>query len=257
MPDSPTILRASNLSVQLDQRRILDACSFELARGEVLAVIGPNGAGKSTLLKAVAGLTPSTGEVSRPRGIAYIPQHVHVDPHSAMRVEEFLAARVQRRPVALGISRAVRTRIQDLLEAVEIGDKAKQSMHTLSGGERQRVMLASALAVSPDLLLLDEPASGLDPAGVQTMHRVLRARVKQEQLSAVLVSHDIGSLYHIADRVLGLNKSVEFCGAPKSVLTPQALACMFGLHQVGCEHDDGEHFTLPPRVASSAAGEHA
>jgi len=246
MNEAENILEVRDLCVSADGRSLVSACSLTLREREIVAVIGPNGGGKSTLLRAIAGLIECKGSVKVRGRIAYIPQHVKVDRHAPLRVEEFLAARLTGRPIAFGIPKRVRSDVLALLAQSGMESFAKRSLGTLSGGELQRVLLAGALGVKPSLLLLDEPASGLDIAGIERMHLMLRTGVEELGAAALLISHDLGSLNRIADRVLGLQHTPQFLGPVREVLTPTALACMYGLHQ-SCDHDHGAGLSLSLR----------
>lgn len=196
--------------------------TLDVAPGCVHLLVGPNGAGKSTLFGAVLGLINFNGTIRfnwRASGrIGYVPQSFAVDPTLPLTVREFLALSRQRRPVCLGIGRSVRTRIGAALERVGLADFLKRPLGALSGGELQRVLLANAIDPAPELLLLDEPASGLDETAVKQFEEAVIALRQKHGTSVLMVSHDLDQVRRIADRVTLIDKTVRRSGAPARVL---------------------------------------
>jgi zinc transport system ATP-binding protein len=163
-----------NLTVRKGETEILSGIDADIRCGEVTALIGPNGAGKTTLLQAILGQVPYTGEIRFRRSpghgqgaprIGYVPQHLPFDREAPLTVLDFFALSAQRRPVFLGISAAARRTTVESLDRAGVAHLLDRPMGKLSGGELQRVLFALALRDSPDILLLDEPVSGVDPAG--------------------------------------------------------------------------------------------
>ena len=218
----PTLLEISDLTVQRDGRRLLDDVSLTVARGSAHLLVGPNGAGKSTLLTAVLGGVDFTGTIRfhwRGSGrIGYVPQSFTVDRTLPVTVAEFLALARQRRPICLGIGRTLRRRIEALLERVGLAGFAARLLSQLSGGELQRVLLANAIDPLPELLLLDEPASGLDETAVVRFEDVLRDLKRSADTTLFMVSHDLGQVRRLGDDVTLLDRSVRRTGAPAKVL---------------------------------------
>jgi zinc transport system ATP-binding protein len=191
------------------------ACSIH-----VLA--GPNGAGKSTLLAALLGLVDFKGIVRfhwRASGrIGYVPQSFTVDRTLPLTVGEFMALTRQRRPVALGIGRATRAHVQEVLERVGLAGFLARPLGALSGGELRKVLLANAVDPAPELLLLDEPSSGLDEMAVRRLEELLVGLKLTSRTSVLMVSHDLGQIRRIADRVTLINQTARRSGAPGVVL---------------------------------------
>lgn len=199
----PPLLEISGLTLRPARVALVSDLSLSVERGSLHAIVGPNGAGKTTLLTAILGLVPFEGRIVanwQARGrIAYVPQHFHVDRTLPITVADFLALSRQRRPVCLGIARATRTRISRLLERVGLAGLEHRSLSVLSGGELRRVLLADALDPLPELLVLDEPASGLDEAASRWLDDTL-VSLKGE-MTVLMVSHDAEQVRRIADRV--------------------------------------------------------
>ncbi len=148
-----------------------------------------------------------------------MPQAFAVDRTLPVTVADFLALARQRRPVCFGIDRATRRRIADLLARVGLADLAERPLSVLSGGELKRVLLANAIDPLPELLLLDEPAAGLDEAAAARLEETLLDLKRESGLTVLMVSHDLDQVRRLADRVTLLNRRVERDGPPGEVLT--------------------------------------
>ena len=185
---------------------LLPDFSLTVERGTLHALVGPNGAGKTTLLSAILGLVAFDGRIivnwAGSGRIAYVPQHFHVDRTLPVTVADFLALPRQARPICLGIASATRRRITVLLERVGMAGFDSRPLAALSGGELRRVLLANALDPLPELLILDEPASGLDESAARWLEETL-ASLKGE-MTVLMVSHDSDQVRRIADRVTNL-----------------------------------------------------
>lgn len=215
------MIRFDDVTVLRGAIRALDRVTLEVARGTIHAVVGPNGAGKSTLVAALLGALPFEGRITvewaRARRLGLVPQRLAIDPATPVTVRDFLAAARQRWPVALGTGRAVRTRIDAMLAAQGLAGFAPRRLGDLSGGELQRVMLAHALDPEPELLILDEPNTGLDPASQAHLERtLLEARSRGVTVLAIL--HDLELVARIADRVTHLEGRVVVTGDARTVL---------------------------------------
>ena len=200
------ILEISHLTLQPGDRALLTDFCLAVERGTLHAIVGPNGAGKTTLLAAILGLVPFAGRIvarwaARGR-IGYVPQQFQVDRTLPVTVADFLALSRQQRPVCLGLAAATRKRISLLLDRVGLAGLEHRSLSVLSGGELRRVLLANALDPLPELLILDEPLSGLDDAGVRWLDDTL-VSLKGE-LTTLMVSHDADQVERIADRITRL-----------------------------------------------------
>jgi len=206
------VLELRDVSVVRGRARVLERVSLAVAPGNVHALVGPNGAGKSTLLQVVLGLLDHEGDVRLNfcgnGRLAYVPQRFAGEERLPLTVAELLALERQRWPVCLGIRASTRPRIAAALEKVGLAGFENRRVDALSGGERQRVLLANALEPSPELLLLDEPSTGLDAnASVQLESAVRDARASGT--AVLMVSHDAESVARLADSVTRLGPAVS------------------------------------------------
>jgi zinc transport system ATP-binding protein len=221
MPDVP-LLSASELTIRRDGQVILENVALSVMPGEIHVVIGPNGAGKSSLLGALLGQTVFSGAVRchfRGSGrIGLVPQSFPVDRTLPVTVTEFLALSRQRLPICFGVRSAARGRIRELLEQVGLPEIGSRRLGALSGGELRRVLLANAMDPEPELIFLDEPASGLDQASAARLEEILLAMRKAAGTTVIMVSHDLAQVRRLADRVTWLDRSVRAAGSPAEVL---------------------------------------
>ena len=232
-PRGPSIDFAG-IDLTLGRTRILDQVSFSVAAGTVHAIVGPNGGGKSSLIKTLLGQMPHQGRLAldwpdAAQVIGYVPQSLEFDRGLPMTVDDFMAAMCQRTPAFLGLSRRVTPAIDAALERVGMLDKRKRRIGALSGGERQRVLLAQGLIPAPQLLVLDEPMSALDEAGIQVFERLLQ-EWRQAGTTVLWIEHDLQAVTRLADRVTGLSRRVLFDAPPKEALTPERLLGLFSIH---------------------------
>ncbi|MBS2026343.1 MAG: ATP-binding cassette domain-containing protein [Deltaproteobacteria bacterium] len=199
------------MSVVRNRARVLERVSLAVLPGTVHALVGPNGAGKSTLLQVVLGLLDHEGDVRlsfRGNGrLAYVPQRFVGEERLPLTVAELLALERQRWPVCLGIRQSARTRIASALEKVGLAGFEDRRLDALSGGERQRVLLANALEPTPELLLLDEPATGLDVEASAQLEAAVRS-ARTAGAAVLMASHDADVVARLADSVTRLGPSV-------------------------------------------------
>ena len=227
------------VSLVLGRTQILENVSFQVQPGSVHALVGPNGGGKSSLIKTLLGQMPHQGTLSLKwpdavGTIGYVPQSLEFDRGLPMTVDDFMAAMCQRRPAFLGISRHYAAAIDDALQRVGMQDKRKRRMGALSGGERQRVLLAQGLIPEPQLVVLDEPMSALDEAGIQVFERLL-GDWRRAGVSVLWIEHDLQAVKRLADRVTGLSRRVLFDAPPAEALTPESLLSLFSTHPRAAE----------------------
>ncbi len=205
----------------------LDDVSLRVPRGSLHVVVGPNGAGKSTLLSAVLGLIPFTGRIvlnwSDSGAIGYVPQNFAVDPTLPVTVADFLALTRQRRPVCLGLSRKTRETVSRLLERVGLPHLAERPLAALSGGELRRILLAHALDPEPELLILDEPTTGLDESAGRWLEESLTAIASTGKTTVLMVSHDLEQVRRIASRVTVLDRQVIADGTAAEILATASI----------------------------------
>lgn len=231
--------KIQNFGVVRNRTEILKDVNLHIHCGDLTAVIGSNGAGKSTLLKAILGEIPHTGEVKfldaknkhtgRPL-IGYVPQKLDFDHGSPTSVLDVFAAMHTNKPVWFSHSRDIRENARESLACVQADHLINRRLGALSGGELQRVLLAFALNPIPDLLLLDEPVSGIDHNGLKLFYNTVSELRKNYDLSIILVSHDLNLVSQYADRIVFLDdKTVASCGSPEKVFNDPKVIDTFGI----------------------------
>lgn len=219
-------LRIQDLSVKIGNDQILSGVNLHAHCGELIALIGPNGAGKSTLLKAILGQQEHDGVISfsvpgqrtRKPKIGYVPQSPSFDPGESVSVADLFACAMSRCPAFLGISGKMRGKITDCLSRVHGEDLIDKRIGTLSGGELQRVLLALALEPLPNILILDEPLSGVDVEGIGVLMDMLDELRRTYDLSILMTTHDFSALPRYADQVVLISRGVICQGTPDEVL---------------------------------------
>jgi ABC-type Mn2+/Zn2+ transport system ATPase subunit len=231
----PPLLEARDVTVRRDAEVLLDGVSLEVEAGTIHLLVGPNGAGKSTLLSALLGLAEFSGSIRlhfRGSGrIGYVPQRFAVDRTLPLTVAEFLALPRRRRPVCFGLSASARRQAEALLAGVGLRGCSARQLGALSGGELQRVLLANALDPVPELLLLDEPSTGLDPGARRDLVDALSSLARAG--TAVLLTTHLFEEAEAAHRVGILDR-----GRLLALDTPAALKATLGGDVVTVEARD-------------------
>jgi len=230
-------LRVENLSVSIGTDSILKDVNLHVHCGEMVALIGPNGAGKSTFLKAVLGQREYDGTIAfsepgqrskKPR-IGYVPQSPAFDPSDPVSVADLFVCCMSKRPAFLGLGKSMQNTVLECLERVHGEDLLHKRIGTLSGGELQRVMLALALEPMPNILILDEPLSGVDVEGMTTLMDMLDEIRKDYDLSILMTTHDFSMLSRYADQVVLIDHGVKIQGDPETVLNSESFRQAFHL----------------------------
>lgn len=227
----------SDLDVRLEGHSVLEGLSFEAGPGDFVAVVGPNGGGKTTLIRVLLGLLePNDGwahvfgrrpSAVEPALVGYVPQVKRLDQTFPARALDLVLTAVRQRwPFWPG--RADRTRALQALRRVGAESLADRALDALSGGELQRVYLARTLVRTPHLILLDEPATGIDVAGAADLYDVLEADQAERDTTILMVTHDWNAAYHHATHVLLLDGRQVGFGRPETVLTDASLRDAFG-----------------------------
>lgn len=234
-PDQP-ILDVQSLTVHYNGRVALEHLSFQLCKGERVAVVGPNGAGKSTLFKVVAGVLPATeGHVrvygSGPSGhicIAYIPQRSQVDWKFPVCVADVV---MMGRIAKMGPLGWPRKRdwelVRSALATVDLSDLSRRQINQLSGGQQQRMFIARALAQEAELMLMDEPLAGLDSPAQAGLLSLL-SELQQKGVTIMVATHDLEQAAQYFDRILLLNHRMISFGPSHEVLQPENLLLAYG-----------------------------
>ena len=228
-------LRVENLSVKIGGDCILSNVNLHVHCGELVALIGPNGAGKSTFLKAVLGQRDYEGVIAfsepgqrskKPR-IGYVPQSPAFDPSDPVSVADLFACCMSRRPAFLGLGKSMRALVLECLERVHGEELIDKRVGTLSGGELQRVLLALALEPMPNILILDEPLSGVDVEGMETLMDMLDEIRKNFDLSILMTTHDFSLLPRYVNQVVLIDRGILIQGQPETVLHSSEFAQAF------------------------------
>ncbi len=234
--ENAPILRISHLVMRYESGIALDDISFSLNEGERLAVVGPNGAGKSTLLKIIAGVQPPTsGKIQvygqKPSGhicIAYVPQRTQVDWSFPVTVADVA---MMGRVGTLGLFRNPKARdweiVYQALDVVKMTHLAKRQINQLSGGQQQRMFIARALAQEAELMLMDEPMTGLDMTSQEELFGILDS-LHERKVTVLLSLHDLKTASERFDRVMLLNKALVSIGPAEKALSPEHLLAAYG-----------------------------
>lgn len=239
---TPLLATIRDLRVTFGDTPVLRGVDADLVRGEVTAAIGLNGAGKTTLLRALLGEVPYTGEVRffcghdarrpTPGHIGYVPQRLRIESNLPLTVMDLFGLSLRRGPWFLWPAIGLRKLVTSHLEGVGVPHLIDRVVGGLSGGELQRVLLALALQPTPELLLLDEPAAGIDFQLQEEFYRLIGRLNRELGVTVLLVSHDLSMVSKVAARVWCLKDGrVECEGTPHDMLHSDALARTFGTQQ--------------------------
>ena len=222
------LMSAESLGFEARGQKILNAVSMQLHKGEIVTLIGPNGAGKTTLVRLLLGLMKTDiGRVFRKAGlkIGYVPQKLHLGVVMPLRVRDFL----------LLAGRYAESELVDVLEQVQLPHMLDAAVQTLSGGELQRILMARSIVRRPKLVMLDEPATGIDAVGEADMYRMLEGYQKESGATLIMITHDWHVATHHADFVLLLNCNQISFGSPREALCEDHLRTAYG--HIGHEHE--------------------
>jgi len=245
-----------HVTVRYQDLIALEDVSLQIVSGEFLAVIGPNGSGKTTLIKTILGLVEpaqgtvrlfgrAPGELGREWGkVGYVPQLAQFDPNFPICVfDAVLMGRYRQ----VGLFHRPGSRDKEAtgraLARMELADLAQRQIGRLSGGQRQRVLIARALATEPELLILDEPTTGVDVDATQGLFDLLDA-FHREGMTVAVVSHDVGVVAQHVDQVACVNRRLVAHGRPAEVLRPDVLECMYGRQAALLGHGDLPHIVV-------------
>ena len=222
-----------------NQTSVIDGIDLNIAKGSFIGLIGPSGSGKTTLLKIITGLiTPLHGTIkfndkllsskNKPK-IGYVPQVESVDWNFPVTVEEIVSSGIWNQSgIGPLINKHVKEKINSVLENLGLENYSKRQIRELSGGEQQRVFLARALIRKPDILVLDEPTSGVDYSARENILKKLE-KINEFGITIVLTTHDISGIAKRIPWVLCLNKKIIVQGKPSDILTPENLLKIYGL----------------------------
>jgi zinc transport system ATP-binding protein len=214
------ILKVRNLDVILDRQAIIENLTFEVHRGDVLTILGPNGAGKSVLLRTLLGLLPYEGEIEWAKGIkmGYVPQRLPFIKDIPLSIRDFFKLKT-----------LSEKETEEILKAVGFGeDFLRRTIGDLSSGQFQRILIAWGLLGNPQVLLFDEPTTGVDISGEETIYNFLTKLKMERDLTILLVTHDLSVVYKFSTDVICLNRQPICYGPPQDVLTPENLRKLYG-----------------------------
>ena len=237
-PSAPPLVSVEGLSVRYGRKTALARVDLRVEPGEIVTIVGPNGSGKTSLLRAVIGaVRPSAGRVAAKPGLrlGYVPQRLHIDPTLPITVERFM--RLPGGTTAADCAAA--------LDQAGVPDLSRRQMSELSGGQFQRVLLARALVVRPELLLLDEATQGLDQPGSAAFYRQIEAVRAETGCAVLMISHELHVVMSASDRVVCLNGHVCCEGTPAVVASAPEYRALFGTGTGGAlalyQHDHDHH----------------
>jgi zinc transport system ATP-binding protein len=217
-------LEVEDLAVRLGAADVIRGVTCNVPQGSCLAIIGPNGAGKTVLLRALIGAIPHSGRIAWAADtvFGYVPQKLDIDRDLPLNGRDFLRAKA-------ALARSSGTMQAEALRSVGLAEEVLSTpIGNMSGGQFQRLLIAFALLGRPNVLLLDEPAAGIDGPGQAHLNEVLRGLQDSRAMTVILVSHDLSVVYRYADYVLCLGRHGSCFGPPRSALTPETLCEVYG-----------------------------
>ncbi len=246
---SPAVVRTRGLTFVRAGVPILEGIDLTVGRGEILGIIGPNGGGKTTLLRLILGLEkPTAGEVelfSQPlpefsawTRVAYVPQHAtHFDPNFPATVQEIvLLGRVPTRGLLRWFTAEDRKAAQWAIEHCGLAGYGDRRVSDLSGGEKQRVFIAKALASQAELLILDEPTTGVDAESQRKFYDLLHDMNVEHAMTIIIVSHDLSVVHTHVQKVACVNRTLVYHGDPKALDQDQMIRRVYGADRVAIAH---------------------
>lgn len=236
------IFDVKDLHFQARDQKILSNISLEIFHSEYIAIIGPNGGGKTTLIRMLLGLEkPSSGNIKlfgkkiqnfkEWNKIGFVPQRAsHVDqnfPATALDIVKM--GRVSKRKFFSKETQEDKDAVYDAMKKMDILDLQTRMVGTLSGGQRQRVMIARALASKPEILILDEPNTGVDIVSQNNFYSLLKKLNKEEAITIVFITHDIGVIADDIGRLFTINQKATICNNPKEALSCEDMSELYGI----------------------------
>lgn len=230
-------IKMQDIGVTIGEQTILEHVNLHIHCGTLVAIIGKNGAGKSTLIKAILGDIPHTGTIEfkdRENGhiqkmrIGYVPQSLNIEKKTPISVYDMIASYQSRYPVFWKKSKKIYAKIREHLKIFKAEDLIDKQVCNLSGGELQRVLLSMAVMDEPNLLLLDEPVSGIDQNGMDLFYHTISELKKHYDLAIILISHDLDYVAQYADQVILIDGTVKKQGTVRQVYESEEFHQVFG-----------------------------
>jgi len=236
------IFDVKNLNFSVSGQHILSNISFEIFDSEYIAIIGPNGGGKTTLIRMLLGLeSPTNGELrifgkklddfKEWHKIGFVPQRAsHVDANFPATVQDIVnMGRTSQRTLFSSMSVNDKEIVKDSMIKMGVFDLKDKMVGTLSGGQRQRVMIARALASKPKILILDEPNTGVDMVSQKGFYTLLAKLNKEENITIVFITHDIGVIADDIGRLFTINQKAIICNDPKKAMSCEDMSALYGI----------------------------
>jgi len=236
------IFEVKNLFFQANAQKILEDISLTILPGDYCAIIGPNGGGKTTLIRLLLGLgKPTTGEIKlfgqalsrfkRWNKIGYVPQRAsQLDQNFPATVLEVVKmGRIAKQGLFRRETQEDRDAIEEAMAKMDVTDIQDKLIGELSGGQRQRVMIARALASKPEVLILDEPNTGVDVVSQQRFYKLLRELNQNENMTIIFITHDIGVIADDIGRLFTVNQNLLTCNNPKEAISCEDMSALYGI----------------------------
>ncbi|MDD5157677.1 metal ABC transporter ATP-binding protein [Sulfurimonas sp.] len=236
------IFDIKNLNFSVKGQKVLSNISLEIFSSEYIAIIGPNGGGKTTLIRMLLGLEkPTSGEIKifgkklndfkEWYKIGFVPQRAsHVDSSFPATVLDIVKmGRSSQKTIFSSFGEQDRALVHDAMVKMDVLDLKDKMIGTLSGGQRQRVMIARALASKPEILILDEPNTGVDMASQKRFYALLRTLNQEEKITIVFITHDVGVIADDIARLFTINQKAIICNNPKQTLSCEEMSTLYGI----------------------------
>ncbi|MBQ1871672.1 MAG: metal ABC transporter ATP-binding protein [Lachnospiraceae bacterium] len=229
-------IKVNGLKVHFGEEEVLNDINMHIHCGTLTVLIGKNGAGKSTLMRALLNDVPHSGTVEfkdrengniRKMTIGYVPQKMNIEKNTPVSVYDMMASYESNVPVFFRKSAKLKAIIEEALEVFNAKELIDKKMCNLSGGEMQRVLLSLAIMNRPNLLLLDEPVSGVDAQGEKNFYRIIDELKRNYDMAIILISHDLDLVMKYADNVVLLDHTILKQGSPYSVFTSDEFKSAF------------------------------
>lgn len=230
------MIKIENLYVEINGNLILEDISLEIKKGEIVAVVGPNGGGKTTLIKVILGfIKPTKGtvliegkepqEYIKNQKIGYLPQKSNYDRDFPVSVFDVVMFGLINSKLNL---KEKEKKVNEYLEYVGMEKYKDYPFGKLSGGQQQRVMIARAIISEPDLLILDEPSTGVDVLAQENFYEFIKKLNKEKNITIIMITHDIGAIGSFVHKVVGLNRKLHYLGDFKEFLKKQSIDKLYG-----------------------------
>ena len=248
------IFDVKGVSFAINGQKILSGVSFEIFNAQYIAIIGPNGGGKTTLIRLLLGLEKQTAGEIRLYGkkikdfrewekIGYVPQRASlIDENFPATVQDIVnMGRISKRGLFSGLSVEDKNAVEDAMMKMDVLNLKNKMVGTLSGGQRQRVMIARALASKPEILILDEPNTGVDMVSQKSFYSLLAKLNKEENITILFITHDIGVIADDIGRLFTINQKATICNNPKELLGCDDMTALYGIEAHLIHNHKHEH----------------